>query len=474
MVLTFVALVPAFARAQDARTQHGSVDLATVARELASEDAGVRRAAVTRLRTLPAEAVPEIAARLERLRRARPTREEADDALTAFRRATGSRRADDLVDLADGVERVLETTRDAPTLRMAEPLLLLRSLERIGTVDALRVAPAVFRLDGEAWRMESRRMTLRLGDRVAAAAIHTRAADDNVEGRAWARWTSERLELDSPGTLAQRLGPTELADVLLAYGATHTLSAIPVVASFVDADQRRLREAAREALRSYRQNGIWVARETFETRLGEEPELAWGWERTLDELYARLDGARAAHVHAALEEASAALERGDAAVARTSLDRALVQSPELATAEAAVLYARLAEQAGDAEAPALLRRALAIAPDAPSAPSWRGRLAYLDATRALAGGVLDPARFAAAAALAPDCTDCVAVDATLRAQAAVQESNRTVPLAAAAVLFALLGVLVLTWREERRGTARSQAPTAIDAVSMKAADDTLS
>ncbi len=465
--------MPAFARAQE------DLDLAAVASELASDDASVRHAAVARLRELPAEAVPAIAARLERLRRARPSREEADDALTAFRRATGSRRADDNVDIADGVEVVLQDTRETPTLRMAEPLLLLRSLERLGTVDALRVAPAVFRLDGEAWRMESRRMTLRLGDRVAAAAIYTRAADDNVEGRAWARWTGDRLDLDNPGALAQRLVPTQLADVLLAYGATHTLAAIPVVASFVDADQRRLREAAREALRSYRQNGIWVARETFETRLGQEPDLGWGWERTLDELYERLDAARAAHLHAALEEATGALERGDLSTAQASLDRALVHSPELATAEAAVLYARMAQArmtqgAGHEEAATLLRRAVAIAPDAPSAASWRGQLAYLDATRALGSGVLDPARFAAAASLAPDCADCVAVDATLRAQSAVTETDRTVPLALAAGLFALLGVLILFWREQQAAAPRRREAHAIEPITLETADDTLS
>lgn len=444
------------------------LDLAAVARELGSDDATARHAAVEALSTLPPDAVPAIGERLQRLRRARPSRDEANTALTAIRRAAGSRRADDMVDIGPGVEVLLATDRSTPTLRMAEPLLLLRSLERIGTTPALRLVPAVFRLDGEPWRMEGRRVTLRMGDRIAAAAIHARSDDDNPEGRVWARWTTDRLDLDNPGALAQRMGGTELADVLGAYAATHTLSAIPVVASFVDADQRRLRDAAREALRGYRQNAIWVARETFETRLGEEPDLGWGWERTLDELYERLDAARAAHVLTALAEATTALDSGDAAAARALLDRALARSPELATTEAATLYGRIADLEEDAGSrDAVLRRALAIAPDAPTSGTWRGRLAYDRAQDALTDGVLDARSFESAARLAPTCADCTAMNDALATQAATVEVDRTMPLAIAAALFAVLGLLLVTWS--------SSAPRPVSMPEpLVPADDTIS
>jgi hypothetical protein len=361
-----------------------------------------------------------------------------------------------MIDIAPGVEIALETDRSPAMLRVAEPLLLLRSLERLGTTDALRLVPNVLGLDGEPWRMEGRRVTLRLGDRIAAAAIYTRSADDNAEGRLWARWTTDRLDLDNSGGLAQRMSSNDLADVLTAYSATHTLSALPVVASFVDADQRRLRDAAREALRGYRQNGIWVARETFETRLGEEPDLAWGWERTLDELYERLDAARSAHVHTALAEATTALERGDATTARASLDRALVRSPELATLEAARLYARIAMSRSGAERDALLRRAVTLAPDASETPQWRGQLAFDRASATLRAGVLDADAFSRAAVDAPTCTECVQMAATLSQQGAFAEDDRAWPLAAAAGLFALLGLLLVTWSPPRvqHGPAR--------------------
>lgn len=451
----------------DLTTDRAAPELAALATDLASADPAVRQTSIETLSTLPASALPAIAERLTRLRRGRPSRDDAGAALTAIRRAAGSRRADDMVDIAPGVSVLLETDRSSAVVRVAEPLLLLRSLERIGTTDALRLVPEVLRLDGEPWRMEGRRVTLRLGDRVAAAAIHARSGDD-AEGRTWARWTSDRLDLGNPGALAQRMSGSDLAEVLTAYSATHTLAAIPVVASFVDADQRRLRDAAREALRGYRQNGIWVARETFETRLGTTADLSWGWERTLEELFSRLDAARAEHLHVALADATQAIERGADAEARSALDLALLRSPELATPEAAALYAQLAERESLPEArEALLRRALAIAPDADQANHWRGLLAFQAAQEELTVGVLDVARFSAAADAAPACVDCVAMRDTLAGQAALAQIDRTLAFAFAASLFAILGLLLLTWTW---AAPRARTPAGTAAASLADAD----
>ncbi|MFN9808268.1 MAG: tetratricopeptide repeat protein [Deltaproteobacteria bacterium] len=443
--------------------QETESDLASLSRELGSEEGQTRQAAIERLSSLGPEALPAIEQRLLRLRRGRPTASEVSDALHAIRRGAGSRRADDLLDIAPGVTVVLETNRSPAMLRVAEPLLLLRSLERLATTDALRMVPDILGLDGEPWRIEGRRVTLRMGDRIAAAAIYARSMDGNPEGRAWARWTTDRLDLDNPGALAQRLSGADLADVLLAYSATHTLTAIPVVASFIDADQRHLRETARVALRGYRQNGVWVARETYETRLGQEPELSWGWERTLDELFSRLDAARSAHLHAALADATHALDRGEPDAALGSLDRALARSPELASLEAARLYARMAtyeEDTGRREA--LLRRALTLAADAPEAREWEGRVAFEQARRGLAAGVLDAEAFARSTEAAPGCDLCTAMTTSLAAQARASEHERTLPYAASAALFLLLAVLLATSKRGRRGTSLEPPPSPAD------------
>jgi len=428
--------------------------IAAQAEALRGDDAEARNTAITYLRTLPREALPAIEARLFSARRVRPTLDEANTALTAFRRATGSRRADDLADIADGVSTVLSTTRDRATVKMAEPLLLLRSLEAMQAHEASMMMPQVFRLDGEAWRMESRRVTIRLGDDVAAAAIRARSDSDNSEGRAWARWTTERLGLDAPGTLVQRLSPAQMSEVLRAFGDTHTLAAIPVVASFVDADHRRVRESARDALRAYHQNGIWVARETFRIRLGEDADAQWGWERTLNALYQGLDAERAEHVRAALGDALAATERGELEEAERLLHAALVRSPELADEEAARLYARLGDghladgettrRAPDATQSRLLfQRAIMLAPSSSDAARWRAEVLHLDALADLSRGILDADSFESAAA-ETSCTRCVETYARIAPQRALPEpSHRAWALGAAAILFALLGLLML-------------------------------
>ena len=298
------------------------------AAELASDDDAVRAVAIARLSSLPASALPEITARLAAMRRARPPREQAVEALAAFRHATGSRRADDLADLAQGVPAVLAERRDRDTIRMAEALLLLRSLEAIETTEALALVPEVLRLDGDAWRMEGRRVTLRHGDRIAAASILARAHDD-AEGREWARWSSRELGLEPPGRLVQRLAPRELADVLRAWGRTRAMDAMAVVASYVDAEQRMVREAAREALESYGQHALWQSREAFRARLGEDADLAWGWRRTLDELVRRLDSRRFARVDEELAEAREALAAGQLDTAERALAALLAHTPDV-------------------------------------------------------------------------------------------------------------------------------------------------
>ncbi|MDQ3031223.1 MAG: hypothetical protein M3Y87_02315, partial [Myxococcota bacterium] len=151
------------ALASSAAAQDRSEDIGQLARALGSADGAERLAAYEALGALPESALPAIRARLLALRSPRPLPDDAQQILHEIRRATGSRRADDLVDVADGIPALLETRRDRDVLRIAEPLLLMRSLERLATTDALATIPEVLRLDRGAWTMEGRRSTLRLG-----------------------------------------------------------------------------------------------------------------------------------------------------------------------------------------------------------------------------------------------------------------------------------------------------------------------
>lgn len=434
-------------------------DLATLSRALGSDDAAERQAAYEALGALPESALPAIRARLTLLRSARPaTPDDAQQILHEIRRATGSRRADDLVDVADGIPALLESRRDRDVLRVAEPLLLMRSLERIATTDALATIPEVLRLDRDAWTMEGRRSTLRLGERAAAAIVRARAHDDRA-GREWARWSSTELSLDDPGRLVQRLEPRDLAEVLTAWGQTRTMDAMPVVASFVDDHRRFVRDAARSALEAYGQNGVWQAREQFRLRLGEDADVAWGWERTLAELYRRLDEQRLSRVSDLRASALEALDRGDVETATRSLEALLARAPDAGSLEIAALFAR----AGDAwmtsdardRARIAYERAIRLAPSGAERRAWEARLTFVDAEDALARGVLDVEAYRRAASGDPSCVRCAEVLAGIEAQAAPRADDgaserRQSALGLAAALFALLGAALLLMRPRER------------------------
>jgi tetratricopeptide (TPR) repeat protein len=452
--------------------------LAALAEALASEDDARRQDAYAALGSLPGDALPAIRARLAELQRARPLPEDAQEILQQLRRATGSRRADDIVDVADGIPAVLAERRDRDVLRMAEPLLLLRSLEGIATTEALSLVPEVLRLDPRAWTMEGRRSTLRLGDRAAAALIRARAHPDPA-AREWARWSGRELSLEDAGRLVQRLGPRDLADVLRAWGATRSIDAMPVVASFVDDPRRLVREAARDALRDYGQNAVWQAREQFRLRLGTDAELGWGWARTLDELCARLDTQRLARVADLEQAAREALERGDTRAATESLEALLARAPDAGSHDIAVLFARTGEawMGADERTRARLayERAVRLSPSDEDRARWEARLSFVEAEDALARGVLDLEAYRRAAAGDPSCARCAEVLGRLEAQAAPavvaaagSVARRQGALALAAGLFAVLGAWLLAGRrravDERAHDDEGQEPLASDAT----------
>lgn len=428
-------------------------DLRELAAELASEDSGTRAAAIRSLSSLPSSALPAIRARLIALRVGRPPAGEALAMLHEIRRATGSRRADDMLDISEGVPIVLATRRDRAILRIVEPILLERSLERIATTEALALVPEVLRLDRGAWEMEGRRATIRLGDRAAAAILRARSHEDPA-GRTWARWSMRELSMEDPGRLVQRLEPRDLADVLLAWGETRSIDAMSIVASYVEDPRRTVREASREALRAYGQNGIWQAREQFRLRLGESAALEWSWSRTLGELYRRLDERRLAEAHQIEERARAAIERGDPSGASRELESLLARAPDTSDREIARLFAALADAWIEADELARARpaidRAIRVSPADSDRARWHARLAYLEAESALASGTLDLEAYRRAAGLDPSFARAREVLATLEAQAAPPRArpDRGIALWIAASLIAALGITLV---RERRG-----------------------
>ncbi len=444
-------------------------DLESLARDLRSDDADARSRAIEGLRSVPATEADAIADRIEQLVRRAPDAATSDELLTALRRATGSRRADDVVDVAEGVASVLSSRHDEAACRTAELILLARALEGHDTPAALLAAVETFRVPGAGWEVEGHRFTLRLGPRVAGAALRALGHGD-VRVREWARWTVHRLGIDAPGTFVRSLDPSVLADVLEAYGQARLMVAMPVVGSFVDAPQRTVREGAFAGLSAYGRNALWVIREAYALHAGAdaiaEARTDWSAERTLDALRAVIDEHRLESARAALTEARAALDGGDAEGAVRLADAVLLSRPELASSDIAQIYLRVAEHAlarRDArEARRLLSRAERVADaggDMALAGRARGLLRYVHAEEALAAGVLDVDAYAAAAEAVPD-DEALGAIAARYAEPPAAAVDRTMPLSVAAGLCLVIAILLFTWRTRSSVQPRAHPATA--------------
>lgn len=361
-------------------------DIVGWAADLRSDDGAARRRAYERLSHLPESALPAIAERIEQTRRQIVPPEDGREALRAFRHAVGSRRADDMVDIAPGILPVLEERRTREVGRTAERLLLLRSLEAIGTVEAQRRIADLFSLTNEMWRWEQRRVVHRMGVRLLPGLILARGHRDRGV-RLWARGHIRNLGMKDPANALRVEDPELLAQIIDAYAEVKDLDTMPLILSYVGHEDRRIREAARAAFESFGRNGIWQLREGIRKQLGRTPDPRWGWRRTMRELFEGLDERRLAPYARRLDEAQAALRAGHHEEAKALLDALLRDAPRPPrAAEVAAAYAELATNLDD---PQLLRRAVWLAPDAPQAPAWRARLSLLEAEADRARGVVD-------------------------------------------------------------------------------------
>lgn len=393
LVLAALALV--FGVTSGASAQGISTELlAQWGEQLGDDDASTRARAFEELSTLPSSALPSLRARIPQLRRPVLDSELSYEAIRKFRHTMGSRRADDMVDIAPGVLPWLETSRDRLTVRMAERVALLRSLENIGDAEAGRAICDLWGLDMAPWRWEAKRVLGRHGAAMLPMLLEARGhADAGV--RRFARWAIGELHLRRPGAAVQRLrdDPARLSELLLAYASSHDFDAMPVVVSFVDDADEDVRAASRSAMQSYGRNGVWMLRRAHRNLLGERADAAWGWRSTMERLYGALDRRRLAPLYERLDEALAAGHRGDAVAMTDGFDDLLREAPALERrGEMAEGYAALAALRSEAgaldEARALYRKAARLASE-PAAAAYRAEMLFVDAQQRRGDGVAD-------------------------------------------------------------------------------------
>lgn len=460
-VLTTVGAISSPASAQsptsttESSTALSTAELGRYAADLSSPDERVRAAAVQVFLTLEEDSIRSIAARVQWLAGHRPVLADTIPALSSFRRALGSRRADDDVDMARGVLPILRERRDATIATMAEPVLLLRTLERIGTVEALKHMTSILSWDGDAWQQETRRIYTRLGARLLPLLINPPPNPNRVIRR-WIPAAARDFHLDNPSRAVQQSDARLVADILLAYGNIRRMDAMRVIASFLGNERVQIREASRVAIAKYGRNAIWVLRQAYENMTGREADLNWGTERTMREVVTLHDQVRLGEARTDFDAGMRAKEAGNLEQAVVHFDAVLLKAPSIAERTTmADVYASYAAaklaQRESASAVRAYRRALWLAPDAAGAASWERALAFLVAESQLSRGVADLHAYQHAAAETTNQRALEVVEQLTGEAAARARLYKKVAAGVGALL--LLG---LAWRMRKRPRRKAQ------------------
>jgi len=416
-------------------------ELARIAAALGAAAPERREAAARALSELNAESLPGIGQRLAQLRAQRPAADAAKPAIAAFRHAAGSRRADDAVDVAQGVLPALQVKRDPTSLAMAEPLLYLRALERMSSREAGLCMAELLLLDERGvWDHELKLARERAGMRLLPALLELRSHGDS-RVRNWALAGVSALGMEDPESVAQLEDAHLLAQAVLAYSRPLDFAAMPVVVRLVAADKLEVRDAARVGVARFGKNAIWQLRELYQQLTGQSADKAWDAERTARELYASLDRPATEQAQTLLAKGMQHFVGGELEAMQRIYDRLLAQHPafmeraKMAAGYAALGRMRLAQDRLG-EARDAFQRALRLAPEAQTAAPLRAELAFVEAELALVSGVVDLHRYRAALRHAPD--HAAAADAADRLSGARAARERGYKRLAAGAAIALL------------------------------------
>lgn len=402
------------AAGDDAGVPLSASDAATAARgtlrtllgQLLGPDRNMRRAAARSIDTLGAPATAAMAAELARLRPGH-TASEVTGTLSAARRS-------DAADIGGRLDALLDLGPDAggPAYgQTVTTVCLVRALADIGTPEAVAAfAPVALDARG-AFAPEVTRHLSALGERATAGLVlmsHSRAP-------AAERWASSELEAlgkRTPGDAVQTKSKEVLADVLRAYGAVHDADALSVVISFVNADRRVVRDAAREAITAYGDQAVPKLRESYGLLVGEAAPPDWppAWLRR--KLFEALDRVRLEDVDTRVVAGMALTRDGRFSEAVAAFEDVLARQPDWDRKSdlvpAYVFHAQSLIASDPRGARDVLQKALRLDPTGPRSAQIQSALALLEGRDLRARGIRDPEPFRRAVALDPGNTEATA------------------------------------------------------------------
>jgi hypothetical protein len=423
--------------------------LQTSLAELAAPDRNMRRAAARSVETMGATATAAMTDELARLR------EHPADVVPvlALTHVPPEGVSGDGGDRLDAVLDLLPERAGPAYVPTAATLCLIRALAHIGTPDAV-AGFALVALDAQgAFRPDVTRHLTELGEGAIAGLVlagHARGAATQK----WATSALEALGKRTPGDAVQTKSKEVLANVLLAYGRVEDRDALGVVLSFVNADRRIVRDAARESIAEYADLAVPKLRESYGLLTGEAPPLDWPTAWLRQKLFEVMDRIRLEDVDARVHEGLAAMNEGRLAEAVADFDDVLARQPDwdrkAEMVPAYVFYAQSVATTARSAARSNFEKALRLDPSGPRHAQIASALAVLEGRDLKDRGVQDEGPFRRALQLDPGNADAQAEIAQIEDARIAREQRWRGRLIEASGALALLCALILFAGPRRR------------------------
>jgi hypothetical protein len=184
--------------------------------------------------------------------------------------------------------------------------------------------------------------------------------------------------------------------------------------------------------------------------VGSKPPADWTSEKLSQELFVAFDRVRFAELYGILDQGLAAYRAGQLEAMASAFDQVLARAPAFERRAEMVpgwlAYAKSLEESYRARAMEVLRKALRVASDGPSAPAVASQLLYLETLGLAEHGVIDEGGYRRALELDPNNADArvalqEVVDAR-RARSRVAMLYGTVGAGAAVLLVAAMVFLL--------------------------------
>lgn len=330
---------------------------------------------------------------------------------------------------------------------------MLRMLEAIGDVHAVRQMIECEAYFGELVRVDLQRAMLRLKDKAVAALLEAKQHDATKVQR-FARKHLDLLGRAIPGESVSTTDPQVLTDVLYAFGRIKDIEATRVVLSFTNADRVQVRTAARAAIGALGEPATWHIKDTYKNLTGNKPPGGWDWKRTAREIFRIHDRERLSVVFKLWDEGKQALGDKKYPAAAKAFDGVLARVPMFEhRAEMAPAFLGLAEEqraAGESEAALLsLRKARRLQPSEADQKKIEARVALLEAKLLIEQGTPDRFLLERAIELDPDDGEAQKLLASLahEAQERQVEQKKKMGGIVALVLGLAVAILVLRRRD---------------------------